>query len=664
MFSESTEYWISSFEEILTLDKEILDIKHEEFTLNENSNIINESDEDKNISAKPSDGIYRLMGIADIEQKEFYKNALKEWKDELNRICSTQRKNSSAYEGVEKRHYVLKKLYNMNLLQKLKKKVQKKKVDTSDQVDNVPVIVRLGILSLFPIIESLSGLESSRYQTLCSRIFDSLISVLSNLPALSMKNEPPECIDAFQDFISNLIKENDFKIDSDLSQKALNALITIAVSRGNLSSFLYVIDTLFNIYSNLSLEGRKSVKLSVGNLISKLSNLKCSSIDATFNERYDIPFKIEELNRILTRSGKNYLNNGTMAVDGKYLYLLNGCGLFKVGSGLHNTVKGYIYDRNDTIKTTRHPLTISCWNDKLYILTNLSEGENDNYEVIVLDTSLKELKRIKLKPHPGCKKMFLISDGIKFYLIGIKTNVSNISTPSNTSNVRTRIVDRSSQISQSNSDISESSESSTNSDDDEREWEEEYEEEEYQQEEYGQYSFMQQLNVLRTNVSNLGRKEGYIKESASKFGEIIHVDIYEEDSFENPVKSFEISFQTGPGVNEVFYCTGQHLVYFKRSFNSNATFNVYNLENNQKSDINKISITNPFACYDPMNNLIWTFSDEESIVTPYIHHGSTPLQDPIESQFKPENVINELEISETSAMNVEEILLSMSAKVI
>lgn len=65
------------------------------------------------------------MGIADIEQKEFYKNALNEWRNELNNIFSIQRKNSSANEGVEKRLYVLKKIYNLHTLQKLKKKVQK-----------------------------------------------------------------------------------------------------------------------------------------------------------------------------------------------------------------------------------------------------------------------------------------------------------------------------------------------------------------------------------------------------------------------------------------------------------------------------------------------------------------------------------------------------------
>jgi len=660
MYSYSIENWLASFEEILSFDKEIVDSKYESFILNESTNANSEANVEQDTPSKTNDSIYRLMGIADIEEKEFYKTTLKEWRDELNDICLTQRKDSSSLEGAEKRLYVLKKIYNMYTLQKLKKKVQKKKENVIDTNDNVPVIVRLGILSLFPIIESLSGLESSRYQTLCSKIFDSLINVLSALPALSMKNEPSECVDAYQDFICNLIKENDFNIDSSIAQKALTALISVAVSRGNLSSFLNVIETLFNIYEKLSLGGDKSIELTVGSLISKLTNLNCNSNQPIFTEKYDIPFRVEEVSNILTQARKNYLNNGKMTTDGKYLYLLNDCGLYKVGTGFENTVIGFVYEKNEKLNQLHQTCSITHCSDKLYILTNITESENGGmtHEVLVLDTSFQELNRIKLKLHPNCKKVFLISDGVKFYSIGIKTTTEKPTIPQSFINVRTldNIIPQSTESSDS------SSSSSQSDDDDEREWEEEYEEEEYNDPYTYESSYIEQINVHRSRLNNIRQQERYKQEVKPKTGETVVVDIFEDDSFEKPSRSFETSHQTEQGANEVFYCTGQHLVYFKRLHNANATIHVYNLETNQKSDITKVNLNAPYACYDPKNNLIWTLNDEQCSVTPYIYHGSSSLQDPVENKFCPEYTFKSLGISSDKvSLSIEEVLLSMAA---
>jgi hypothetical protein len=42
-----------------------------------------------------------------------------------------------------------------------------------------------------------------------------LQNVLSTLPPLALHNEPADCVDAFQEFTFSLIKEQNFKIDSE-----------------------------------------------------------------------------------------------------------------------------------------------------------------------------------------------------------------------------------------------------------------------------------------------------------------------------------------------------------------------------------------------------------------------------------------------------------------
>lgn len=52
MYTDSIENWLSSFEEIFSFDKEILDSKYEDFNLNEGVNVSSESDGDQTILTK------------------------------------------------------------------------------------------------------------------------------------------------------------------------------------------------------------------------------------------------------------------------------------------------------------------------------------------------------------------------------------------------------------------------------------------------------------------------------------------------------------------------------------------------------------------------------------------------------------------------------------
>lgn len=82
------------------------------------------------------------------------------------------------------------------------------------QAADVPVVVRLGVLSMFPVIEALRGVQGVNFDQLCSKTLGILLSVLSTLPPFALYSEPKDCMDAFQEFILERIKAHSFIIDS------------------------------------------------------------------------------------------------------------------------------------------------------------------------------------------------------------------------------------------------------------------------------------------------------------------------------------------------------------------------------------------------------------------------------------------------------------------
>lgn len=78
----------------------------------------------------------------------------------------------------------------------------------------VPVVVRLGVLSMFPVIEALRGVQGVNFEQLCSKTLGILLGVLSTLPPFALYTEPKDCMDAFQDFVLERIKAHAYIIDS------------------------------------------------------------------------------------------------------------------------------------------------------------------------------------------------------------------------------------------------------------------------------------------------------------------------------------------------------------------------------------------------------------------------------------------------------------------
>jgi hypothetical protein len=85
---------------------------------------------------------------------------------------------------------------------------------TQQQQNEVPLVVRLGVLTIFPVIEAMRSIKDVNYVKLCQQIMNTMLQMLSSLPAMSLRNEPADCLDAYQRFIFEMIRERNFQIET------------------------------------------------------------------------------------------------------------------------------------------------------------------------------------------------------------------------------------------------------------------------------------------------------------------------------------------------------------------------------------------------------------------------------------------------------------------
>ena len=85
-----------------------------------------------------------------------------------------------------------------------------------------PLVVRLGILTIFPVLEALRSVKDIDYAKLCHQIMNTLLEMLMSLPPLSLQQEPVECLDAYQKFIYQMIAEKNFQIQTQEDRRVFS----------------------------------------------------------------------------------------------------------------------------------------------------------------------------------------------------------------------------------------------------------------------------------------------------------------------------------------------------------------------------------------------------------------------------------------------------------
>lgn len=213
-------------------------------------------------------------------------------------------------------------------------------------VQKVPQIVGAGLRSMFELIAE----SKQAHPEICTKALYALLDVIQGQQPESFRTEPNDLIDHMYDLLLDLATYNAGGTESySWSAVACSALIGLCVSRGDTGKTLRAIAAmLMSPQSTFA----QPIRLPV-----VLSTLQRSVIAVALNR----PSKPDILHNgipnnsevgsfgtdssILDRIGTTL--QPALACDGKYLFLLIGKALFKIGSGFAGTLKGHVYAVNE-----------------------------------------------------------------------------------------------------------------------------------------------------------------------------------------------------------------------------------------------------------------------------------------------------------------------------
>eukprot|EP01114_Cavostelium_apophysatum_P001689 TRINITY_DN1146_c0_g1_i2.p1 TRINITY_DN1146_c0_g1~~TRINITY_DN1146_c0_g1_i2.p1 ORF type:complete len:4271 (-),score=1642.72 TRINITY_DN1146_c0_g1_i2:54-12866(-) len=380
--------WVSLTEESILYNEAFVCSKYNEL---DDEKELTESDDESEWESTPDKASHKeletankLIGLVEVEEASFKKNAIQQWTKELLEACYSPRDSSTSFACLfRKRLEVQQRLHKAYVREKERSKRQKVSAvadsatsNTEGIQSNVPVVVRLGVLTLFPLIESLSNVKDSNYSKLCRQILEILSSVLSTLPPLALHQEPSDCLDAYQNFIHSLVKGNDFVIDSEERAQAVAALVGLAVSRGNAKDLLLVANLLFQIFqkSNANTSVSGSLKLKIGKYIKQLAaHKRDQDLSVLYDRGFVDSWKINQP-QLDAASSQQFSRSDAIASDGKFIYIHSfSKGLRKVGTGFGGTIQGHIYATNATYRKSDKLKSLALVGSKLYYLLPQSQ---------------------------------------------------------------------------------------------------------------------------------------------------------------------------------------------------------------------------------------------------------------------------------------------------
>lgn len=216
----------------------------------------------------------------------------------------------------------------------------------------VPQIVGAGLRSLFELIVEARSLSPA----LCSKALKALFNVIQGQVPESFRSEPSELIQALFDLLLELATSPDPNPDSTESWSAIgcSSLLALCVARGDTGKTLRAVAALL---MSDNADAHQSIQLPL-----VLSTLQRSIISVALGH----PSKPDYLrNGVPQRSqigqfgvdvdlASSTMTQPSLAVSGRFVFLLTGKSLLKIGTGFGGTLPGYVYARNDTLEKEKN----------------------------------------------------------------------------------------------------------------------------------------------------------------------------------------------------------------------------------------------------------------------------------------------------------------------
>ncbi|XP_061866393.1 probable E3 ubiquitin-protein ligase HECTD4 isoform X3 [Colius striatus] len=220
------------------------------------------------------------------------------------------------------------------------------------QPEQAPFTSRMGLLLVFPLIQSQSRTDPS----LCNITAEVLLNCLRDCQPLSLTKEPADCLNGIESLLCSWLEDTSAsgqQIPYKQKENAAAALVALACARGSLKTFVHTVH-LLQKQTDLG-------SLPVADVLYRLLLLEGGpgSPSCLLGGKHIVSWGFEDMlpapdaNSSSSGENKDADLGRCLAADGLYLYTTNsvGRGISKLGSGLHGTLRGFVYCRNEELET-------------------------------------------------------------------------------------------------------------------------------------------------------------------------------------------------------------------------------------------------------------------------------------------------------------------------
>ncbi|TKS78950.1 putative E3 ubiquitin-protein ligase HECTD4 [Collichthys lucidus] len=228
------------------------------------------------------------------------------------------------------------------------------------QPEQAPFTSRVGLLLVFPLLQS----QTRSDPALCGVTAEVLLACLRDCQPLSLSKEPADCLNGLEGLLCSWLEDGAQESGQQQGQaqtqilhthrqreNAAAALVALACARGSLKTFIHTVH-LLQKQTDLG-------QLPVSDVLYRLLLLEGGpgSPSCLLGGKHSVSWGFEDMLPTPDNSAGGAESKDTdlgrcLATDGLYLYTTNssGRGLSKLGSGLHGTLRGFVYCRNEELE--------------------------------------------------------------------------------------------------------------------------------------------------------------------------------------------------------------------------------------------------------------------------------------------------------------------------
>ncbi|KAG7243852.1 hypothetical protein INR49_006006 [Caranx melampygus] len=228
------------------------------------------------------------------------------------------------------------------------------------QPEQAPFTSRVGLLLVFPLLQS----QTRSDPALCGVTAEVLLACLRDCQPLSLSKEPADCLNGLEGLLCSWLEDGVQESGQQQGQaqmqilhthrqreNAAAALVALACARGSLKTFIHTVH-LLQKQTDLG-------QLPVSDVLYRLLLLEGGpgSPSCLLGGKHSVSWGFEDMLPTPDNSAGGAESKDTdlgrcLATDGLYLYTTNssGRGLSKLGSGLHGTLRGFVYCRNEDLE--------------------------------------------------------------------------------------------------------------------------------------------------------------------------------------------------------------------------------------------------------------------------------------------------------------------------